>query len=129
LTGERIVIKMRNTNKLHEVIDMSVTEMILEEAGLDQSSWGKRILTAEELGSFPEADKIEAECWTTCACGMLDDGIARNIYGKPRDFKLATLGGQFNHHVENNRFREAASCLVEIEARAIVVLSSRGLFT
>ena len=106
---------------------------ILEDAGLHDSVWGKRILKACEEGTFSGQDKELAGSWVTCACGEVTAGIPRgkDRYSStytlsdemvPQDAKLERLGLTFFYAVsEGHHCTTAAKLLVEIEARAIEV--------
>lgn len=99
---------------------------ILKEAKLLSTYWGKRIALAEKKGYFTRHDLVKAAGWVTCACGKItadiprmdDDHITGNI---PLDYELQDLGKVFPSRITMGHFKGAASILVEIEARAIIV--------
>lgn len=101
---------------------MSRTKQLLVFAGLDKSHWGKIIIDSEIEGGFNELANDQAGEWTTCACGKLDDGIARSITGCPVDRELKDLGEKFDDLIYADAFEAAAVCLIAIEQRAIEVL-------
>jgi len=95
-------------------------KQILVDAGLENSHWGHRIITAEETNGFTSSDNDDSDSWVTCACGKATPNIPRdgNI---PLDTKLQHLGNYFSNDVYYNNFKEAATTLVAIEERALVV--------
>jgi hypothetical protein len=65
--------------------------------------------------------------WVTCACGNTCDILPREDGGlcgpgRPKDFILAELGGQFPVYIGGGRYDEGLECLDKIEARAAILI-------
>ena len=104
---------------------MTRAEEILTEASLQDSYWGRRILTAEARGFFNPSDGALSDDWTTCACGQTDLRLSPLPSVAPRDPDLRALGSLFGEVVQYgwSTFSEAAICLVNIEVRAAQLIS------
>lgn len=96
-------------------------KQILEDAGLAESHWGKRIIRAEVRGKFTKADRRDAKNWVTCACGQVTADIPRHNDNRPVDNDLWLSGAKFACDVAFDRYIRAAKILIEIEKRAIEV--------
>ena len=103
---------------------MKIAEKILNENNLQYTYWGDRIIKAEERGYFTLTDAKKAGSWTTCACGKQDPRIPRHDDGDPVDAYLSGYGSRFMSDVINNHFFDAASTLIAIEKRAVVLLDA-----
>ena len=104
---------------------MKPANKILTDANLNNSYWGKRIISAEKRGYFIKNDRDASRVWVTCACGKLE-GIERDIEGVPVDDKLRKLGLTFSVLIYDDNFVTAAITLVDIEKRALELQSERG---
>jgi hypothetical protein len=109
---------------------MANLEVMLNEAGLDKTHWGKRILKAAARGSFTPGDRVDSGGWVSCACGKLVNGIPRErLGGPPIDPRLYTLGCMFSDDVDDDEFFKAANTLINIEDRAIQVLNELQFYS
>jgi len=120
--------------------ELSEVTKILTEAGLQNSVWGQRILTAIKgtwdadkariVRGFTLQDYMDAGSWVTCACGKTTTDIPRgdevNMH-IPHDETLVSLGNSFATEVEENKFLLATKTLVEIEERALEVAKEHRL--
>jgi hypothetical protein len=105
---------------------MSAKE-ILEEANLQDTFWGRIIVKAELRGvGFAPHWVALAGSWTTCACGKVTANIPRDRIGSPRDYVLNQLGISFYSAICYNNYYEAASNLVAIEKRALIVAAQNS---
>ncbi len=95
---------------------------ILHQHNLHNSHWGKRIIKAGQRGHFLFEDRVDANYWTTCACGKQDPRIPRECNGRPKNQRLVELGGRFARMVEEDKILSAARLLVKIEAEAAEIL-------
>ena len=92
---------------------------MLDDAGIKDSFWGKRIMASFENGNIFTADDIEkSNVWVTCACGRLTDDIYTDDDGKPYDKKLENLGYKFYSEILIHNQLSATKTLVRIEERA-----------
>ena len=103
---------------------MSV-ETILNEACLDETYWGKKIIAAEKRGYFTTSNYDQSAGWQTCACGRQDSRIERWHNGRPMDALLQQLGENFQVEVEADSYHQAARTLIEIEQRAVEVIADQ----
>lgn len=109
---------------------------LLAEAGLTKTHWGKRIIKAEQEGTFTSKDRSDSGNWALCACGKADMRIPRaggdpaseafnaNSHHdmEPCDLRLRTLGGNFPDDIYDNKPVAAAKTLIAIETRAAALL-------
>ncbi|MDC1406687.1 hypothetical protein N8314_03980 [Akkermansiaceae bacterium] len=103
---------------------------LLTQNNLHNSHWGKRIIEAEAANGFNEDDQDDCGKWFSCACGKLDDHIARSSSGEPMDNILIELGLQFDMAIneycdvdyDEDQFTEAAIILIDIERRSMELL-------
>jgi len=134
---------------------MNTATEILSNANLEETHWGKRILTAElNSNKFTEKDRLDASGWTTCACGRaahaveLSESALDDLYQElendddcddfvdfdqetmneipPEDEELKQLGELFYSRVRLNDPRGAAETLVDIEGRAFLLAGRRS---
>lgn len=85
-------------------------------------TWHDRIATAAVVGFTPK-DVALAHAWVTCACGEQDRRIPRrSMDGRPEDPLLDRLGTEFYDNVLDNRPKDAAKVLSQIERRAAEIL-------
>lgn len=97
-------------------------KQLLEEAKLDKTYWGKKIIEAEARGHFTETMRLRAEHWQTCACGRQDKRLHRSD-GVPRDSLMAEFGYYFSNQVDQDNFICVAETLCAIERRAAKLLA------
>ena len=106
---------------------VQVTEM-LEDAGLQDTFWGKRIIEAAERGEFTKKDDYGSSSWVTCACGKCSTKIEKEDWSnEPKDFELNRLGRRFGIYASsyNGSAYKAAETLVAIERRAAALLGAK----
>ena len=118
---------------MKKLIRDDVAKSYLTKRGQEDTHWGDIIIRAEKRGMFTTEELAQAAHWQTCACGQQDSRIPRwdedmttgggVTAGAPVDVELATLGEAFYQSVFHHDFTEAAKTLVQIEARAEVVLA------
>lgn len=96
---------------------MNVAKELLIQAGLHESVWGKRIITAEQDNGFNDRDRILTCSWLTCACGEHAKEVELNPNGGPRDWDLRRLGLDFMGHIRRNRYKDAVKTLTAVEER------------
>jgi hypothetical protein len=104
--------------------EFAMTLADLRAAGLEESVWGQRILSAAAKGKFTDTDRRDSGRWVTCACGCVTLDIPRRQSGAPNDLKLLTLGVSFPENVYKNKFLWAATDLIKIEQRATWLVSN-----
>lgn len=97
---------------------------ILIANGLAETVWGKRIIKAEDFGSFSALDAVNAGDWVTCACGENDKEFSRETNGRPRDAALYRLGHVFNDDVQWDNYTAAAKTLGRIDRRATHIIAT-----
>lgn len=100
-------------------------KLYLQKWALDETHWGKRIIKAEQKGSFTSKDKDDASNWMSCACGKLDKRIPRTRVAcrAPDDSKLTASGYKFSDSINHNEFWAAAYLLSVIEERGNEILA------
>lgn len=90
----------------------------------NQRPWNEIIDDAEKRGFFTDEEKSMAASWPTCACGQLDEGIARDIVDNaPKDRYLKQLGLYFCSDVSLNKFAGARDSMSRIIDRAVYLLN------
>ena len=121
---------------------MKTAKQLLKDRDLHETTWGKRIIEAEENCYFTEATYDKADGWLTCACGEASSGIEKRPDGSPADTTLRKLGIRFvnlfedyeiyqdaESYIFSKKHRELcramAVTLIKIEDRA-VELAMRG---
>lgn len=92
-------------------------------APFDWNLFLKRAIAGKLARSEESIARYMAINWPTCACGNLCSKLPRDTRGKPRDQRLADLGGLFYVLISSARWEEAKVTLAEIEERSHQLLS------